>query len=109
MKWCWQFYRWLNDSVWKRKAYYVEADSPPESILGRDLIVAREGGENWAVAFLCPCGCGDRLELVLIPEAKPHWSITVDDRALPTLRPSVWRKTNCKSHFFINQGKVSWC
>ncbi|MGO9953726.1 MAG: DUF6527 family protein, partial [Dissulfurispiraceae bacterium] len=23
--------------------------------------------------------------------------------------PSVWRKTGCRSHFFIIKGRVKWC
>ncbi len=93
----------------RRKLAIVNADTPPEHLQNRNLILAREDDEDWAVAFRCPCGCGDRLELQLIPEAKPHWVLHRDERGHPTLHPSVWRKTGCRSHFWLRSGRIFWC
>ncbi|MGE0371676.1 MAG: DUF6527 family protein [Gammaproteobacteria bacterium] len=57
----------------------------------------------------CPCGCGDVLEMMLLPTVKPRWNVTVDRRGHPTLHPSVWRNTACRSHFWLRRGKVVWC
>ncbi|WP_248306350.1 DUF6527 family protein [Devosia oryzisoli] len=57
----------------------------------------------------CPCGCGATIELMVIPEARPRWSITTDAQRRPTLHPSVWRKTGCKSHFWVREGRIQWC
>ncbi len=59
----------------RRKLIVFEGDTPPSKINSRNLFIAREDGEDWAVAFKCPCGCGDRLELQLVPEVKPNWSL----------------------------------
>ncbi|MGE6699473.1 DUF6527 family protein [Hyphomonas sp. NPDC076900] len=86
-----------------------EGDTPPEKLEQGVLLVASEDGELWAAAFLCPCKCGDRIELALIPEATPHWHLTNDAKNTPTLRPSVWRKTGCRSHFWLRDGRIHWC
>ncbi|MGY0584237.1 MAG: DUF6527 family protein [Paraglaciecola chathamensis] len=92
-----------------RKTLVVEGDSPPNTLPYRNLVLAREGGEDWAVGFMCPCGCGKKLELMLIQEVKPHWKLMVDHSNRPTLHPSVWLKTGCRSHFWLRNGRVIWC
>ena len=92
-----------------RRITVVEADTPPDKLPLRNLILAREDGEDWAVAFRCPCGCGKRLELLLVEEAKPNWKLTIKDKGSPTLHPSVWLKKDCRSHFWLRDGKVVWC
>ena len=110
----WNWLSWIWHSIFPRrdplhKVQIVEADTPPDEILGRDFVLAREDGEDWAIAFLCPCGCNDRLELALIPEVKPNWTLSIDNENYPTLNPSVWRKTGCKAHFWVKAGKLIWC
>lgn len=92
----------------RRSVQLIEGDTPPARLKSRNLYLAREDDEDWAVAFTCPCGCGDRLELILIPEARPNWTIYIDDDGYPTLHPSVWRKAGCKSHFWLLGGRIRW-
>lgn len=100
----------LIDYIWPARGIItVEADTPPDKLPLRNLVLAREDDEDWAVAFRCPCGCGKRLELLLVEEAKPRWSLTVDAKGKPTLHPSVWLKGGCRSHFWLRHGKVHWC
>ncbi len=84
-------------------------DSLPAAMPRRDVVVARDGEEDWAAGILCPCGCGEVLELMLIPEARPRWSLSVDGKRRPTLHPSIWRDTGCRSHFWLRNGRVRWC
>ncbi|QBJ35000.1 DUF6527 family protein [Hafnia alvei] len=91
-----------------RRVIIVEGDTPPLKLPRRNLVLAREGNEDWAVAFHCPCGCGKRLELLLLKEARPSWSIMIDQKDIPTLHPSVWLQNDCKSHFWLRNGKVIW-
>jgi hypothetical protein len=44
----------------------------------------------------------------LLTAADPHWTLSVDASGRPTLRPSVWRTTGCKSHFWIRNGQTVW-
>ncbi|WP_456769989.1 DUF6527 family protein [Bradyrhizobium sp. USDA 4448] len=57
----------------------------------------------------CPCGCGQGIELLLVKEAKPRWDLSVDPSERPSLKPSVWLQTGCKSHFWLRRGRVEWC
>jgi hypothetical protein len=66
------------------------------------------GNPVWRVAFLCPCGCGSVVELCVLPEAIPHWKLTVDNKRRVTLQPSVWRTAGCRSHYFVRLGRIVW-
>lgn len=93
----------------RRKLILVFSDTPPMDLSSRNIYLAREDGENWAVAFKCPCGCKDRIELQLIAEASPNWHLANDHNKHPTLHPSIWRTTGCKSHFWLRKGRIHWC
>lgn len=73
------------------------------------LVVAREAGVLWQAAMTCPCGCGRVLELMLLPEVRPRWTLSVDAGGLPSLHPSVWARGGCRSHFWLRRGVVEWC
>lgn len=108
MKWPKWFLKLRENLLPARRLIVIEADSPPLKLPRRNLVLAREDDEDWAVAFRCPCGCGKRLELMLLEEVFPKWSISIDVEDRPTLHPSVWLKKGCKSHFWLRKGKVIW-
>lgn len=93
----------------RRSLRLVESDALPEILPSRDLVLAREGGEEWCVGLRCPCGCGQRLEMMLLKEVKPRWDLTLDAKHRVSLHPSVWLRVGCRSHFWIRAGKVIWC
>ena len=100
----------LREVLWPRwRTVFVESDILPDVLPRRRLVVAREGEELWSAGMICPCGCGETIELGLFPEAEPSWELTMDDRARPSLSPSVWRRTGCRAHFFMRSGRVYWC
>lgn len=92
-----------------RRLQIIKGDSLPAVLPRRDLVLARDDGEDWCVGMRCPCGCGRTIELLVIPEAKPRWDIKVDGRGYPTLSPSVWLQKGCRSHFWVRNGRVTWC
>lgn len=92
-----------------RRVVFVEGDELPERLPEFDLVVAREGGALWSAGMQCPCGCGRRLEVMLLEGVRPRWDIEVDDQGRPTLRPSVWVADGCRSHFWLRRGEVEWC
>jgi len=71
------------------------------------VVVVYENKPLWAL-FRCPCGCGHVISLSLQRIHKPHW-IVKKTGTCPTLSPSVWQITGCRSHFIINEGRVYWC
>jgi len=88
---------------------YEEGDEVTGRPPNRTLVVAREAGTLWQAALVCPCGCGRVLDLMLLREVRPRWTLTVDGRGRPSLHPSVWAKDGCRSHFWLRQGEVIWC
>lgn len=97
---------WLTPAM---RVVEVEGDCLPALIPTNCLIHLIDDGESWSAGMLCPCGCKDILELMLLPVVKPRWDLKVDKRGRPTLSPSVWRTAGCRSHFWLRDGKVKWC
>ena len=64
--------------------------------------------KKW-VLFLCPCGCGYVITLSLKNLHNPHWRLNIGKEGRPTLYPSVWQKTECRSHFWLRDGRIYWC
>jgi len=93
----------------RRSLKIVEGDMLPAKLPRWNLAVARDGDEDWAVGLWCPCGCGRRLEMMLLKEVKPRWDVSVDQRGHVSLHPSVWLCEGCKSHFWVRAGKIVWC
>lgn len=91
-----------------RRLVIVEGDSLPTKMPFRDLVLARDDGEDWSVGMKCPCGCGRTIELLVIQEAKPRWDVEVDADGFPSLTPSVWLTNGCRSHFWLKRGRVTW-
>jgi len=60
-------------------------------------------------AMICPCGCRQVLYMNLLPDERPCWRITRHDDGTSTLHPSVWRKKECRSHFWFRRGRIEWC
>lgn len=93
----------------RRRLYVIEGDSLPVRLPRRDLVLARDDGEDWCVGMRCPCGCGYAIELLVVAEGKPRWDVKVDANGVPTLTPSVWLKKGCRSHFWVREGCIRWC
>ena len=98
-------------SAWWRgdlRILVANGDTLPKPIPGNRMIQMVEAGRNWSVGFLCPCGCGDVIELLLLQTVQPHWVLSRDRLDRPSLHPSVWKSTGCKSHFWIRNGQAVW-
>ena len=101
-------WRWLS-SHWRHDLKVVDlvGEEIPAVIPSKKLICMLDEGQPWAAAMVCPCGCGDAIELMLLEGVSPRWDLSVD-RGLPTLRPSVWRNVGCRSHFWVKRGRIDW-
>jgi hypothetical protein len=80
----------------------------PERLEPFRLYLAGEPGKFWAAAMICPCGCGEIIELNLLPQARPCWKAQEHADGTVTLAPSVWRRKGCRSHFMLTRGRISW-
>ncbi|WP_373852844.1 DUF6527 family protein [Brevundimonas abyssalis] len=81
----------------------------PRKLRRRRLYVSLQAGAPAFGTMLCPCGCGETLNLRFFGNRRPRWSVAWDREARPTVRPSIWRRTGCGSHFNLVRGRVLWC
>lgn len=111
--------RWLKH-WWHSLQRYLKSFTPPMTVLvveedlfpkklprGRVVLLNDDG--PYAVGLLCPCGCGESIELMVMEGIRPRWDIQIDEFNRPTLHPSVWKKTGCCSHFWLKRGRIVWC
>lgn len=84
------------------------ADDVPENPDPGFLYLVGEGVHQWFACFLCPCSCGQLIQLNTLPCGRPRWSSTRHRNGTATLHPSVRRTVGCKSHFFLRRGFVEW-
>lgn len=103
--WFLKLLEWLLPA---RGLMVVTGDMLPKKLPLRSVVLLQDDGENWCVGMRCPCGCGQKVELPLIPEASPRWKLQIEVNGSPTLAPSVWLREGCRSHFFVLSGKVKW-
>jgi hypothetical protein len=64
-----------------------------------DAVIVDRQGPRWLV-LSCPCGCGAEVPVNLDRRAGPAWRIYESPKGT-SIYPSVWRDTDCKSHFVI--------
>jgi hypothetical protein len=81
----------------------------PEVLDPAVVYVLGEGKHLWFVAMICPCGCNSTLQMSLLADAIPRWTLIEHSDGTISLQPSVWRTLGCRSHFFLRRGLVKWC
>lgn len=92
---------------WGRfRAWTVE--DVPDSPAARVVYLVGQPDEYWLALVRCPCGCGEPISLPMTTGTDPCWHFNANMRR-PSLTPSIWRTTGCKSHFFLRNGRVVWC
>ncbi|MEW8394244.1 MAG: DUF6527 family protein [Candidatus Thiodiazotropha sp.] len=96
------WYQW-----WYRNLTVAKVEDVPERPTPGVCYLVEEDGVFWAVAFKCPCGCGESITLNLIGQ-RPRWSAEIDSSERMTVHPSIWRTGSCKSHFWIRNGRIHW-
>lgn len=87
----------------------VYIDELPVQLQKLTVYVLGESEHLWSTAMICPCGCGELLQMSLHKQGRPRWELTNHGDGTVSLSPSVWRKVGCKSHFFLKHGRIIWC
>lgn len=110
MSWIARLWSWVKGFFRREpeRLTTVRVEEPPEVFRPRTIYLLGEGEHIWSVAMLCPCGCGEQIQLSTVG-GRPRWSVKIDRDGTVTLTPSVWRKVGCESHFFLREGIVQWC
>lgn len=81
----------------------------PEAIKPGCIYVVSEGQyKKWAY-FRCPADQNEIIQLALMPNRRPRWSVTADILDRPTLYPSVRQVEGSYAHFWVKRGHVEWC
>ncbi len=70
-----------------------------------EAVLIERGRPRWLL-LSCPCGCGDEIPINLDQQAGKAWRLYRDRRHGVSLYPSVWRDTNCGSHFIVWRSKI---
>ena len=60
---------------------------------------------RWLI-LVCPCGCGAEIPISVDARAGKAWRLFKHKDGALTVYPSVWRDTDCKSHFIIWRDKI---
>lgn len=81
----------------------------PDRLAARTIYAVGDSGQYWLAAMRCPCECGDIIQLAMLHGQRPRWSLSDRNLRFPTLTPSVDRTVRCRSHFFLRNGRISWC
>ena len=87
----------------------VLCDELPDNLEKRSLYLVGEDNTYWLAALICPCGCGDIIQLTLDIAGRPRWQANINKKLEVTLKPSIHRRVHCRSHFFIKKGNLIWC
>jgi len=69
-----------------------------------DAVIVDRQGPRWLI-MSCPCGCGAELPVNLDRRAGPAWRFYESPKGR-SVYPSVWRDTDCKSHFIVWRDKI---
>ncbi len=87
----------------------IRVEDFPDQLEQAKVYLAGEGDNLWAASMICPCGCGDVIELNLLKQARPCWTAQEHPDGTVSLSPSVWRQKGCGSHFVVRHGLIDWC
>lgn len=99
-----------HSSVPRYKALILNDDAEiPSPLHSHTVYIIGIKGNEWLAVFECPCSCGAKIQLNLLPEERPRWKWKVHHNSTITLTPSIWRKVGCRSHFVMVDGLIIWC
>lgn len=70
-----------------------------------DAVIVDRNGPRWLI-LKCPCGCGEEFPINLDSRTGPAWKLYKNRRTGLSLYPSVWRKSECKSHYVIWRNQI---
>jgi len=87
----------------------IEVQDYPDVITRKTLVlITADNGYKW-LKFRCPCGCGAEVNLPLMKNRKPHWTIYNECEGIISVYPSIdLRSPGCGAHFWIQKNKVKW-
>lgn len=99
---------WIAGLLPRRRWTAEWCEDPPDLPRPGRVYLVGDRADPWSAAMACPCGCGALIQLSLLRQDRPSWTAAVAADGAVTLHPSVWRVRDCRSHFFLRQGRIVW-
>lgn len=107
LKHLWQLiWRWLRPP---KPFKTIRVEELPDFLDKQNLYLVGEGNYIWFITMLCPCKCGEVIQLSLMANNHSRWQLTEHFDGTVSLYPSIWRTVGCRSHFFIHKSLITWC
>ena len=107
------FNLWNKVKTWlvfaKAQKYTItNTDDIPDTIEKNTFYLIGEKPHIWCGVLTCPCGCGEKIHLNLLPKGYPSWTYQKHKKGTISIHPSIWRTKGCRSHFFIKYNRIIW-
>jgi hypothetical protein len=101
--------RWIITLCRKEQLdyFYCLSNDIPNTYSTKCVYIIGVKESPWCVAFICPCGCKEKIILNTLTEATPCWKFYTKKNQI-SIFPSINRIIGCRSHFFIRNGNVEW-
>lgn len=112
MKWLGNIFREFLVSIGLLKVplfKFKHIDDWPDEPKPFILYLQGKSSQEWLAGLLCPCGCEDMIEIVLLKDQHPRWEITKHSSQNISIHPSIKKTVGCKSHFYLKNSKIIWC
>lgn len=88
--------------------FLAEHPVPDNIQAGVVYIIRSSGFQKWAM-FLCPRHENEIIQLCLMRNRRPHWTVKTDLLGRPTINPSVRQLKGSFAHFWVKAGHIEWC
>lgn len=89
-------------------ALVADHPDPGAMKVGVIYVVGGAGYRKWAY-FRCPADHDEIVQLSLMRERRPRWTVTTDFLGRPTIHPSVRQLEGSYAHFWVRNGRIDWC
>lgn len=86
----------------------VTTDDIPDDLQSATLYLLGEPGHLWCATLRCPCSCNAVIQLNLLPQVRPRWTVQIGNDGTASISPSVNRSQGCRSHFFFRRSHIIW-
>lgn len=102
-------FRWIRGQ--RKYDFTVQRlEDVPTSPRADIVYLVGEKDFEWVAILLCPCGCGELIQLNLLEcSSRPQWDVVFSNDGAATITPSIWKNKGCHSHFIIRDGNIHWC
>ena len=81
----------------------------PEKPRARTVYIVGGRSHPYEAVFACPRGCGEFLRVDVAPQHRKSWRVSEHKGGAISLSPSVWLTTECRCHFWLQNGRIVWC